>query len=175
MKALDILKQKLKEQNPNLIPGTERVTLSSEQISSFFDRTVIPAFEKIVDELKGFPVRTFIRKYAAKSRILINDDTSSFSFKIEINNKTGALQVSFNYSDDIITSRYRPGKSTGDAGVAYACETINLNEYENVTEDHIIEKFTDCYFDREVIARQLVEERKVSSALFEERESVDGN
>jgi hypothetical protein len=175
MNALDALKQKLKELNPNIIPGTERVTLSRERISLFFDREVIPAFVKIANELKDFPVRTFIRKYASITRILINDNSSSFNFKIEINNKSGTLQISFIYGDEIITNRSSKSSSGIDGAITYTCETINLTEYEKVTEDYIIEKFTDCYFEREETARKIVEERKASQIIREAKlvEEID--
>lgn len=167
MNALEALRQKLKKGNLSVIPATQKLILSKERTSLFFDRTVLPAFVKIADELKGFPVRTFTRKYAFIARILGNDKDSSFNFRIEIDNKSSTLEISFNYRDDIITNYYRAAEPDYhiDGAVTYRCETITLNEYETVTEDRIIEAFTKFYLTRKEIAVKINEEKRTAMAL----------
>lgn len=165
MNALEILREKLQQENPKVVPATETFSLSKEQASLFFDRTVIPAFLKIANELKELPVRTFTHKYSYSTGLLINDKESSFNFRIEIDNKSGTIETSFNYQDDIITNRYRWNKICRGDGITHRCETINLNEYETLTEERIIEAFTDCYPARREIAERIVTEKKAAAAL----------
>ncbi len=137
--------------------------MSKEQASLFFDRTVVPAFLKIANELKELPVRTFAHKYFYSTALLINDKESSFNFRIEIDNKSGTIETSFNYRDDIITNRYRCDNNCYDNGITCRWETINLNEYETLTEERIIEAFTDCYPARREIAEKMVADRKAAA------------
>jgi hypothetical protein len=173
MNALETLREKLKQGNSGISPSPEGLNLSREQASLFFDRTVIPAYLKIADELKAFPVRAFARKRHYSARLLVNDNVSSFNFRILVDNESGTLKIFYKYSDNNITNYYRPGETVYciDGTVTRRCKTINLNEYETLTEDRIIEAFTDSYLPRKEVAAKIVEEKKTERAVEIARET----
>lgn len=137
MNALDKLTAELDQLYPEK-SGKPKPALSKEELSFFFDGVVMPAFEKIKTQMNVYSIKVFPKKLTSEARVLVQQGGIEFQFHIEFYSLRGCFEIYSDVKYPFCTFRFCDAESFGR-------DKISLEDYQNITEDRIIEWFTERF------------------------------
>jgi len=126
--------------------------MTFDEMESFFNNTVKPAFNTLKEELKEYSFEAISIEIHVKKAILrVADKLTHFIFKIEIDNTSREIKIYYK-----IKHRLQPRKKLLDLEISES-EDISFKEIEKITPYFIISVFTGWFIKKDELISKFEE------------------
>jgi len=134
------LKQKVSEKAKN----KKAEKLSEEEMSSFFDQIVMPAYKTLEETMSQYNLGEIdIDRHVRVATFRISEPLSTFILKIDIDNGSRVVRVSgdLRYREQLRSKLLRVFNNNK--------KNIDFKEFESITSKRIISLFTEWYTQKD--------------------------
>ena len=150
-KTLNNLKNYLEEKHKIVEKQPKPPEMSRDEMKNFINNNIIPALTKIENQLNGYNFKSISSiPFERLATLRIIDDYTQFYFKVEINNSSRYISISFKL-------KYRPSaKAKLVKSDFYKREIITFNDIDTIDYKILLALFTQWFIQKDEILKDKI-------------------